>query len=263
MPWIYNCRSLATIHLSSQCAKVKCKSHKNPRYQDGFTAQPSILARNERWNEPTSHPSAAWSSQLEATVGVWVGDDRASLNNRGHDRSTRAGGQGLVGSQGVGRVEVLVDDTNHAVLTVVAGGLGTVVPDGGLVLDDDLEDVGGLDGVAGRLEAAEEGLGEGGVRDAGLAKGWLGDGVVLGEEMPLHYVSNLGDDVIGVKDESASAAGDDRVGDTCEGGRLVRGRGCRRRWQSGDNGRRGKGSDETLGEHFYEMNFLNWGLWMR
>lgn len=76
-----------------------------------------------------------------------------------------------MGSQGVGRVEVLVDDTSHAVLTMVAGSLGTVIPDRVLVIDDNLEDVGGLHSVAGGLEAAEEWLGEGGVRDAGLAEG--------------------------------------------------------------------------------------------
>lgn len=117
----------------------------------------------------TDHPPSVL--QLETTVGVWVGNDRASLDNRGNDRSTRAGSQSLVGSQGVGRIEVLVDDASHAVLTVVAGSLSTVIPDGVLVIDDNLEDIGGLHSVAGGLEAAEEGLGEGGIRDAGLAEG--------------------------------------------------------------------------------------------
>lgn len=76
-----------------------------------------------------------------------------------------------MGSQGVGRVEVLVNHSSHSILAVVAGSLGTVIPDRVLVLDDDLEDIGGLHSVAGGLEAAEEGLGKGGVRDAGLAEG--------------------------------------------------------------------------------------------
>jgi len=113
-----------------------------------------------------------------------------------------------VGGQGVGSVEVLVDDTSHSVLAVVARSLGTIVPGGSLVLDDDLEDVGGLWAPCG-LEAAEEGLGEGGVRDAGLAEGGLGDRVVLGKEVPLDDVSDLGDDVFWVEEEGASAAGDD------------------------------------------------------
>lgn len=125
-----------------------------------------------------------------------------------------------MGSQGVGPVEVLVDDTSHAVLAVVACGLGTVVPDGGLVLDDDLEDVGSLWALGG-LEAAEEGLGEGGVRDAGLAEGRLGDRVVFGEEVPLDDVSDLSDDVFWVEEEGASTACHDRVSDACEGGCLV------------------------------------------
>lgn len=93
------------------------------------------------------------------------------MDNRGDDRSTRTGSQSLVGSQGVGRVEVLIDHASHPILTMVAGSLGAIVPNGSLVLDDDLEDVGCLHSVAGGLEAAEEGLGEGGVRDTGLAKG--------------------------------------------------------------------------------------------
>lgn len=108
---------------------------------------------------------------------------------------------------------------------MVARSLSTVVPDGGLVLDDDLEDVGGL-WAFGWLEAAEEGLGKRCVGDAGLAKGRLSDRVVLGEEMPLNYVSYFSDDIFRVEEEGSSTAGDDRVGDTCEGGCLVGSRGC-------------------------------------
>lgn len=159
-----------------------------------------------------------------------------------------------MGGESVGPVKVLVDDTSHAILAVVAGGLGTVVPDGSLVLDDDLEDVGGL-GTLGGLEAAEEGLGEGGIRDAGLAEGRLGDRVVLGEEVPLDNVPNLRDEVFGIEEEGASATGDDGVGDTSESGCLVRARGCSRGWQRGDGSRRGKDGDQVLGEHFDRVKY--------
>lgn len=120
------------------------------------------------------------------------------MDQRRDDRGASLSGQSLVGGEGVGRIKVLVDHTSHPILAVVARSLSTVVPDGGLVLDDDLEDVGGLWAFGG-LEAAEEGLSERGVGDAGLAEGRLSDRVVLGEEMPLNHVSYLSDDVFRVE----------------------------------------------------------------
>jgi len=116
-------------------------------------------------------------------------------------------------------VKVLVDDTNHAVLAVVAVLLRAVVPDGSLVLNNDLEDIGSLALLSGEVEAGEETvtLGE---RLAGLAEAGLGDGVVVGEEVPLDNVTDLGDDVVGVEAETAKA-GIDGVGDTGEGDDLV------------------------------------------
>lgn len=111
-------------------------------------------------------------------------------------------------------VEVLVDDTRHALRAMVA--LRTIVPDGLLVLDLDLEDVLGLAIVRDELEAGEEGaaVGEG---HAGAAEAGLGDGVVLGEEVPLDDVADLGDDVVRVEAQAAQA-GDDGVRDAVGGG---------------------------------------------
>lgn len=71
--------------------------------------------------------------------------------------------------------------------------------------------------------------------------------------MPLYYVSDLSDDVLGIKKERPSAAGDDGVGNACKGGCLVGARGCSRGWQSRDGSRSGKDSDEVLGKHFDEV----------
>lgn len=62
-------------------------------------------------------------------------------------------------------VEVLVDDSDHALLAVVASRLGTVVPDGLLVLNDDLEDLRSLVLLGWEAEPREET----GVASQGLA----------------------------------------------------------------------------------------------
>lgn len=77
--------------------------------------------------------------------------------------------------------------------------------------------------------------------------------MIFRQEVPLDDVSDLSDDVLGIKKERPSTAGDDGVGNTCEGGRLVGARGCGRGWQSRDDSRSGKDSDEVLGEHFDEV----------
>ena len=71
------------------------------------------------------------------------------------DRHVGQGGQLLVLGEGVGRVEVLVDDAGHAILAVAADGLGAVEPDRLVVLDYELEHLRVL-GVGGGEEAAGE-----------------------------------------------------------------------------------------------------------
>jgi len=119
----------------------------------------------------------AWlpkKNNLETTLRVGVEDAIATLDVglAGGD----AGGSSklLVLGQGVGRVEVLVDDTGHAVLAVAARGLAAVVPDRGTVLHDDLEDFRVL-AVVGGEEAREEGVGV--LWLAGLAERGLDDRV--------------------------------------------------------------------------------------
>ena len=67
-------------------------------------------------------------------------------------------GIGLISSKSVLRVEVLVDDTAHALLAMVANGLRAVEPEGVLVLDDDGEDLGSLASGSGEVEAGEDGI---------------------------------------------------------------------------------------------------------
>lgn len=142
-------------------------------------------------------------------------------------------------------VEVLVDDTRHALRAMVP--LGTVVPDGLLILDLDLEDVGGLARLRDEVEAGEEGaaVGEG---HAGVPEAGLGDGVVLGEEVPLDDVAHLGHDVVRVEAQAAQA-GDDGVRDAvggCVGGGVANDGGG----DGGDAGGEEEGGGEGLeGEH--------------
>lgn len=138
---------------------------------------------------------------LKPTIRIGVLDHGASLDNRWDDADARFSSIGFVGCQGVGPVEVLVDNAGHPLLAVVAGRLSAVVPDGVLVLDDDLKNIVGL-GLAGqgRLEAREERDGDVGVRNAGSREGGLGDGVVLGQEVPFHHVTDFCDDVLGVEE---------------------------------------------------------------
>lgn len=185
---------------------------------------------------------------LKTRVRVRVRDNSTTLNNSRDNADTRQSRRLLVSREGVCRVKVLVDDTGHAVLAVIPTGLGTVVPDGVLVLDDDLEDVGSLAASYG-LEAAEEGLEPGGVGGAGLGEGGLGDGVVPGEEVPLYDVARLGDDVAWVEDEGASSAGDHGVGHSCQGHGVGGGVCCCGGGSRRDEGHGGQGSDESVGEH--------------
>jgi hypothetical protein len=81
---------------------------------------------------------------------------------------------------------------------VVALLLRAVVPDRLGVLHNNLEDVRSLAFARGKVEAGEESstVGE---RLAGLAEAGLGDGVVGGEEVPLDYIADLSDDIVGVE----------------------------------------------------------------
>ena len=63
-------------------------------------------------------------------------------NNRRSDRDVGESCLLLIGRKSIRAVEVLVDDTSHALLTVATLGLSAVVPERLSVLDDKLEDVG-------------------------------------------------------------------------------------------------------------------------
>lgn len=157
----------------------------------------------------------------------------------------------MLGESEVGAVEVLVDDANHAVLAVLAGVLSAVVPDGLLVLDDDLEDVGGLSLGGKEVEAGEEGgaVGQGVAR---VAKVGLGNGVVAGQVVPLDDVTHLGDDVVRIEAKAAEA-GDDGVGDACE---LVgAGRGLGAGGVGGSGGHGGGSSQKDGGEGLDREHF--------
>lgn len=108
-------------------------------------------------------------------------------------------------------IKVLVDHTSHALLAVIACLLCTVIPDRLLILHDDLEDIAGLAALSAKVETGEEGVAviEG---LAGLPEAGLGDGVVLGEEVPFDNVTDLSDNVVGVEAETAEAS-DDGVSD--------------------------------------------------
>ena len=127
-----------------------------------------------------NHPCSA--SFLDTSEGVGVGLDLAAGDLSGSDRLGSLGSQLLVlGEAEILVVKVLVDDASHAALAVVASGLRAVVPDGLLVLDSDLEDIGSLALLGGKVEARGEAIGE---RLAGLAEAGLDHGVVAREEVP-------------------------------------------------------------------------------
>ncbi|KAI6758789.1 hypothetical protein HG530_011029 [Fusarium avenaceum] len=186
---------------------------------------------------------------LEATVGVRVRANLSALLNRRDNRHTSQGSELLVAAQAkVLVVKVLVDNTNHAGLAVVALLLRAVVPDGLLVLDGKLEDIGSLALLGSKVETGEEtsAVGEG---LAGLAEAGLSDGVVHGEEVPLDDVTNLGDHVVGIEAESTQA-GVDGVGHAGESDGLVGvTTGCLGGWGRGDSGGDKESGGEDLGEH--------------
>ena len=157
-------------------------------------------------------------------------------------------GQLLVPSQAeVLVIKVLVDDADHALLAVLAVGLGAVEPDGVLGVDNELEDAVGFPLVSGKEEAREEA----GAVAKGLArvgKAGLHHAVVGRHELPLDHVANVRDNVVRLEFELACEAGDDRV---CyarlgDGARGEVG-GCGGGSGHGSCGQEGDG--EELGEH--------------
>jgi len=84
-----------------------------------------------------------YEMRLESAQRVGVGNDTAAV---AHDRRSDGGvGESsplLVVRKSIWAVEVLVDDTGHAVLAVAAHGLGAVIPERLSILDNNLEDVG-------------------------------------------------------------------------------------------------------------------------
>lgn len=95
-------------------------------------------------------------------------------------------------------VEVLVDNTAHAFLAVIAVRLRAVVPDGVPVLHRKGEDVwcftcGGVE-----VEAREDGI-VAAKRLAWLVERGLHEGVRLGEEVELHEIAGFCDYVFGLE----------------------------------------------------------------
>lgn len=188
--------------------------------------------------------------KCEPSLGVGVGQDDTALLDIRHDGDSSQSGQlAVLGEAEVLVVEVLVDDTDHAALAVVAHGLGAVVPDGlRVVLDDDLEHIGRPALLGTEVEAGEE-AGAVGQGLAGVGKVGLDDGVVEGQELELDNVTNLGDDVVRLEAETAETGGDG-VGDTGQGDsarRLIPRGGSGSGLGAG--GEEEDGGDGGLGEH--------------
>jgi len=80
---------------------------------------------------------------LESAQRVGVGNDTAAVaHDRRCDRGVGESSPLLVVRKSIWAIEVLVDDTGHAVLAVAAHGLGAVIPERLSILDNNLEDVG-------------------------------------------------------------------------------------------------------------------------
>jgi hypothetical protein len=175
----------------------------NPRYANA-------VSRNKKPPPLCQTKKEVEMQYLEPAQRVRVGDACSALNVGLHLRrgNPRAGEISVPGEGGVG-VETLVDDARHSVLAVRANILSAVEPNGGLVLDDNLEDFARL-----ALGDGEE-AGKEGARVlwlAGRAKGGLDDGMVAGSKVELYYLADLSHDVVGIEFQSASAD-NDGVGD--------------------------------------------------
>jgi len=186
---------------------------------------------------------------LKPAERVGVGDASTTLDVgldlRGSNPSP---GKVPVSRESGGRVEALVDHTGHARLAVSTVVLGTVEPDGCLVLDHDLEDLAGLS-LGDWEEAGEERSSI--LRLAWLTKGRLDNRVVAGSEVELNHVTDLRDDVVGVELQPA-AAGNNRMRDARLsislggdlGGSGSPGGGSRGNAKSGGNDGKGLKADE-------------------
>lgn len=171
----------------------------------------------------------------------------AALNRR-DNADLSEGRLGLVGREGAGRVEVLVDHTSHSLLAMAAGGLGTVVPNGVVIFDQNLENIRSFGlALSGGLEAAEERDRDVGVRDAGRCKGGLGNAVVLGQELPLDDIADVCDDILGIEDELTSTTGNDSV---CYSGERRAGAGGQVGRGSQNGNGHGQSCDENVSVHF-------------
>lgn len=126
---------------------------------------------------------------------------------------------------------------------MIANSLGAVVPERLFAGDLKGEDVGSLAVVGLEVEAGEDTVFE---RLAWLVERGLSDGVVLGKEVELNVVTNLGDNVLGLEVQTlvrCCRAGEDAVDDAraaladgaCGG-------------EADDSGRSGKDGGE--GNHF-------------
>lgn len=81
--------------------------------------------------------------RLESAQRVGVRNDPATVtHNRGSDGAVGESSLLLIRGESIRAVEILVDDTSHALLAVAAIGLGAIVPERLSILNDKLEDVG-------------------------------------------------------------------------------------------------------------------------
>jgi hypothetical protein len=105
-------------------------------------------------------PTPRYSEPLSNTLNDLEAGPRVGIRGNGTaglDRDDNLGGRGSqvpVFRQSESRVDLLVDDTDHAVPAVSA--LRAIVPDGSIVFDDDLEDIGSEILVGNEVEAGEE-----------------------------------------------------------------------------------------------------------
>lgn len=128
---------------------------------------------------------------------------------------------------------------------MVAVGLRAVVPEGILVLDGELEDVGSLTGIGFKVETGEDAVAAS-KRLAWLVEGGLCNGVVLGEEVEFDQIADLGDNVLGLEVKTrvlSGATGEDAVDDTSRADGVGSSGG-----EAKEGG--GKSSDGSVGDHF-------------
>lgn len=134
---------------------------------------------------------------------------------------------------------------------MVALGLGAVVPDGFVVNNGDLVDVGVLALGSDKVEAGKE-AGAVGERLAGMSKVRLSDGVVGSGKVPLDGVANFSYNVLGieVKTTASNNHGVGDAGPSCAAGQVVSSSRSAR-WSSRNAGNYSGEEGKGLGsEHF-------------